>query len=140
VGPRGAAPSEIRWARFTRSALKLDAGGHFIFDAVSSDGFVAACVCTSAGITAGGKKGSSHLHKIRSDMLFLLMAVGVKSRLVVLTDRRMYEICEAEQKKGRLPTDVEVVLAEPPQSLQDQLARSRRLAATEVTPAERGGK
>jgi hypothetical protein len=73
-------------------------------------------------------------------MLFLLMAVGVRSRLVVLTDRRMYEICGEERKKGRLPADVEVVLVEPPQSLQDQLARSRRVAATEVTPAERGGK
>ncbi len=52
----------------------------------------------------------------------------------------MYEICEEQRKKCRLPAGVEVVLAEPPQSLQNELDRSRRVAANEVTPAERSGK
>lgn len=68
--------------RFMPQRVRLDAGGYFDFDAVSDDHSVAVCVCTSAGVTSGGKKGTSHLNKIRSDILFLTMAQGVERKFV----------------------------------------------------------
>lgn len=118
--------------RFMPQRVRLDAGGCFDFDAVSDDRSVAVCVCTSAGVTSGGKKGTSHLHKIRSDILFLTMAQDVKHRLVVLTDRLMWDLCSEEVGKGRLPRNVEILLAEPPADLQARLTQARRVAAAEM--------
>ena len=74
--------------RFSRERLKLTPGGVFDFDAVSADEKIVASISTSASRTATGKLAVGKLTKIRSDMLFLLMA-SCDQRLVILTDETM---------------------------------------------------
>jgi hypothetical protein len=80
--------------KFGRERVKLRSGGKFDFDAVSSDDEIVATISTSASITSGGKHGVGKMMKIRSDMLFLTMA-DAKRRLVVLTEKDMFDKCLA---------------------------------------------
>ena len=64
--------------------------------------------------------------------LFLRMALGLERKLVVLTDRKMWSICQEESSKGRLPNDIELLLAELPAELHAKLVEARRVAAAEV--------
>ena len=118
---------------FTRERLQLDAGGQFDFDAVSLDKQIAAVISTNGGRTASGRAAMPKLAKIRSDMLFLLMA-PVQRRFVVMTDREMYELCDNERCKGRLPKDIELYHSQVPPELELRLKEARRVAAEEVTP------
>ena len=72
--------------------------------------------------------------KLRSDMLYLVFADGVTRRLLVLAEPCMYEECLRERKNGRVPLNVEFVLADLPQDLRDLLTRSRERASREVRP------
>lgn len=54
-----------------------------------------ATISTSGSKTSGGKHAVGKILKIRSDMLFLTM-IEEKRRLVVLTERDMYDQCEKE--------------------------------------------
>src|SRR3989344_9497502 len=78
---------------FRRERLRLDAGGFFDFDAVSADNFIVISISTSSASTAGGKGGAGKLQKLRADMLFLGMAEAQK-RIIVLTERDMYQLCQ----------------------------------------------
>lgn len=119
---------------FNRSRVKLSAGGVFDFDALSDDGKTVACISTSSAKTAGGKHAVGKLMKIRSDMLFLLMAVGVQRRMLVVTEKNMYDLCVKEQASGRAPDNIEFVLAEIPDALRGKLIAARALASKEVSP------
>src|ERR1700751_1458636 len=87
--------------KFSRERLPLRSGGVFDFDAVSEDRSVVATISTSGAKTAGGKYAVGKMHKLRSDMLFLMM-VQAKRRLVILTERNMCTQCEQEAAGGRL--------------------------------------
>lgn len=58
---------------FRKKQLTLTCGGKFEFDAVSEDGSIVVVVSTATGVTATGKNPSGKIHKIRSDMFFLLL-------------------------------------------------------------------
>jgi hypothetical protein len=118
---------------FTKRRLDLISGGQFEFDGVSKDRTIAVCVSTNGGIRATGGKASTKLHKIRSDVMFLLLA-NVERRIVVLADKAMHDLCMVEFNNGRLPQNVEFHLAEVPDVMLVDLAAARAIAAAEVTP------
>ena len=119
--------------RFSRERLKLTPGGVLDFDAVSADEKIVASISTSASRTATGKLAVGKLTKIRSDMLFLLMA-SCDQRLVVLTDETMFKQLEKERSAGRVPTSIVFKHAEIPPDLHRRLVSSQKAASREVSP------
>jgi hypothetical protein len=118
---------------FDQIPLRLSAGGHYNFNAVSRDNTIAASISTSGARTASGKRGVGKLLKIHSDIMFLLLA-DVHRRLVVLTEPDMYLLCQDEVARGRMPKDIEFLLADLPQELRRRLQVAREVASREVTP------
>ena len=78
--------------RFHRDRVRLTSGGVFDFDAVSADGTTVANISTSASRTSGGKAGVGKLMKIRSDMLFLVLAAAQRS-VMIFSEKDMYDLC-----------------------------------------------
>jgi hypothetical protein len=119
---------------FYRERLSLTSGGVFDFDAVSQDRRIAACISTSGGKTASGKNAVGKLLKLRSDMLFLLLAKEPEKRIIVLTEPDMFEVCAKEKAGGRVPQQIEFVLADLPDELRKKLTQARKNASKEVSP------
>lgn len=119
--------------RFHRERVRLASGGFFDFDGVSEDGKIVVTISTSAGMTAGGKKGSGKLMKIRSDMYFLLLA-RCERRIVVLTQKCMLDVCMKERDGGRVAAGIEFALAPLPAELSQRLSDARGKASNEVSP------
>lgn len=120
---------------FYRNRLKLSTGGYFDFDAVSEDKTIAACISTSAAKTSTGNVGSGKLLKLRSDMLFLHLTVGLRKKLMILTDASMHAACQKEASGGRVPREIEFLVATIPDELQLRLIQARAVASGEVTRA-----
>jgi len=118
--------------RFSRERLNLTSGGVFDFDAVSGDGKIVASISTSGALTARGKLAVGKVTKIRSDILFLLLA-SCERRLIVLTESNMFAHCQKEMTAGRLPRNIEFLHADIPQELKSRLATSQRAAFREMT-------
>ena len=121
--------------QFRRERLRLSSGGVFDFDGVSSDNMIVANISTSSGITSGGKNPSGKIQKLRADMLFLLM-VKADRRLIVLTEKSMYDLCLKEKANGRVPHEIEFVLVELPESLSKSLQDAKSIASKEVSPRD----
>jgi hypothetical protein len=125
---------------FTKSTVALNTGGKFEFDAVSADNKILACISTNAGRTISmrgrSKKARPKLHKIRSDILYMLCSEAQR-RLVILTDLNMYDLCMEEVNGGRMPQGIEFLLADVPNEMQDRLGREHYDGACEVTPGMR---
>jgi len=119
---------------FHRNRLTLTSGGVFDFDAVSQDRKIAACISTSGGKTARGKHAVGKLLKLRSDMLFLVLAKDPVKRIIVLTESDMLDVCSKEKTGGRVPQEIEFVLAELPGDLRKKLTQARQKASKEVSP------
>jgi hypothetical protein len=119
--------------QFRRERLQLSAGGIFDFDAVSLDNTIVANISTSTGITSGGKNPAGKIQKLRADMLFLLM-IKAEKRLIVLTEKGMYDLCIKEQGNGRVPLEIEFILVELPEALSMSLQNARSIASKEVSP------
>lgn len=124
--------------QFRRERLRLSSGGVFDFDAVSADDRIVASISTSGGKTSGGKLGVGKLQKLRADMLFLTM-VAADKRLIILTERDMYEVCLKENQGGRVPLGIEFHLADLPAELAAKLRAAKEQASREVRPAGSGG-
>lgn len=122
--------------RFHRNRLPLTSGGVFDFDAVSDDRKIAACISTSGGKTATGKMAVGKLLKLRSDMLFLLLARDLERRIIVLTEPDMLGLLEKEKAGGRVPQNIEFCLADLPAELRNKLIEARNKASKEVTPMD----
>ena len=118
---------------FHRERVSLSSGGVFDFDAVSEDRSTVAAISTSGAKTATGKHAVGKLLKIRSDMLFLVMAKAER-RLVVLTERSMFDLCRKESEGGRVPEGIEFFHAEIPKVLAARLAQARSVASEETSP------
>lgn len=71
--------------------------------------------------------------RIRAGVLFLMMAKA-EQRLVVLTERDMWEACQREKELGRFPDEIEFVSVDLPDHLSEQLRVGRRRSSAEVTP------
>jgi len=125
-------PSEYG-KKFRRERLTLRSGGKFDFDAVCTDDEIVASISTSSSMTSGGKAGSGKMMKLRSDMLFLLMAEAER-RIMVLTEKDMYDKCLAERDGGRVPPEIEFVLAVIPDDLREKLIKAKGESSREVSP------
>ena len=119
--------------RFSRDRVDLTSGGVFDFDAVSADGTMVANISTSGYKTAGGNHGTGKMLKVRSDIFFLVLAKADR-KVVLLTERDMYEKWLSEADSGRVPHSVEFVHVEIPHELNLELEASRKAASREVTP------
>ena len=119
--------------KFHRDRVRLTSGGFFDFDAVSADGVTIATISTSGAKTSGGKHGVGKLMKLRSDMLFLLLA-SPKRALMILTERDMYELCEKEKEGGRAPRNIEFHHAPLPVDLAAKLKIAKQVSSDEVSP------
>lgn len=126
-------PSKFE-TKFSRERVRLSSGGVCDFDAVSADGKIVAAISTSGALTASGKYAVGKMLKIRSDMYFLLLAQAER-RIVVLTERSMYEQCMKEASGGRVPSSIEFVNAIIPNDLDTRLRASRSIASLEVLPS-----
>lgn len=128
-------PAAFR-ASFAPRKLPLRSGGHFDFDAVSPDGRIVANISTSSHRLASGKHGVGKVMKLRSDMLFLLLA-ECERRLVVLTEADMYAWWQGEIGRGRVPREIELVHAPIPEEMAIELRRARARASDEVRAVRR---
>ena len=117
---------------FSRERIPLSSGGVFDFDAVSADGRIAACISTSGATTATGRYAVGKILKIRSDVLFLLLT-DVERRIVVLTEPDMFARCLKEADGGRVPKNIEFILAELPPDLRARVSAARAAASSEVS-------
>ncbi|MDO9602909.1 MAG: hypothetical protein Q7J02_11365 [Rhodocyclaceae bacterium] len=118
-------------ATFSRERLRLSSGGVFDFDAVSANRDIVAVISTSGARTSGGNLAIGKLHKIRSDILFLTL-IGEKRKLVVLTEKDMFDQCQKEREAGRVPQDIEFLCAEIPTELRASLVKAREKSSREV--------
>ncbi len=110
---------------FKEEELRLLPGGRFKYNAVSADGRIVASISTSKATTAGGSEASGKLHKLRSDMLFLIMTPAFK-RLIVLTEKDMYERCLREAANGRVLNEIEFMHAELPTGLKKNWPKPKK--------------
>ncbi len=120
---------------FRKNRVPLSSGGVFDFDAVSTDKSIVANISTSGATTAGGKNAAGKLMKIRSDMFFLLL-VKAERRIIILTERDMYDRCLKEVDNGRVPTAIEIARVEIPEELSLKLQEARKVASDEVSPQD----
>jgi hypothetical protein len=63
-------------------------------------------------------------------MLYLTM-VDAKRRIIVLTERDMYEKCEKERAGGRVPPEIEFAWAVLPDEMNTRLVEARQKASGE---------
>jgi hypothetical protein len=119
--------------KFHRDRVRLTSGGVFDFDAVSADGATIATISTSSAQTSGAKRGSGKLMKLRSDMLFLVLA-SPKRAIMIFTERDMFELCEKEKESGRAPRNIEFHHAPLPSDLAAKLLVAKRASSDEVSP------
>lgn len=116
--------------KFSRERLPLRSGGVFDFDAVNEDHSIVATISTSGAKTSGGKYAVGKILKLRSDMLFLTMA-DAKRRIIVLTERDMYDQCNKEAAGGRVPPEIEFACAVLPDEVNTRLVAARKKASGE---------
>jgi hypothetical protein len=124
--------------KFHRERVRLTSGGVFDFDAVSADGMTVASISTSNARSSGGNHAVGKLMKLRSDMLFLLLAAPRRAA-VILTERDMYELCEKEKQAGRVPQNIEFHHAPLPQDLAAKLKLAKKVSSDEVSPKRDSG-
>ncbi len=114
--------------------LKLSSGGFFEFDVVNAGRSIIGCISTSGAKTSSGIRGVGKIQKIHSDIARLSNADGVRRHLVIFTERDMFDFFAKEQRVGRVPTTLELLLAEIPEELRDRLVIARKAASEEVRP------
>lgn len=119
---------------FSERKLLLAWGGLFCSDAVSDDGRIVVNISSSPGKTSKGRSASGKIHKIKSDTLYLLHAVGPVTRAQVFTEKSMAEHFGKEVLNGRFPKDVERLVVSLPPEIQAAVESVRKLAVEEVTP------
>ena len=118
--------------KFSRERVKIRSGGVFDFDAVNDDCSIVATISTSGARTTSGKYAVGKILKLRSDMLFLTM-VEAKRRMIVLTEKDMYDQCLKEAEGKRTPPEIEFVYAEIPEDLNERLVAARKRASEELS-------
>ncbi len=67
-------------------------------------------------------------------MLFLHLAQGLTQKMVILTEKDMYDVCQKEKAGGRVPQEIEFYLVfDIPIDLRSRLLSAREKASREVT-------
>ena len=116
---------------FFRERVKLRSGGVFDFDAVSADRSIVVTISTSGAVTSTGKNAVGKLMKLRSDMLFLLLAEPARA-LMVLTETDMHDAILKEKAGGRVPPEIEFYCAPLPTDLAERLRAAKARSAAEI--------
>ncbi|HYR09835.1 MAG TPA: hypothetical protein VEQ60_18820 [Longimicrobium sp.] len=127
---------ELLKQTFSTRNLKLESGGVFEFDAVSDDGIIVASISTSSSRTSGNNLCTGAIHKLRSDMLFLLLA-RAEQPYIVLTQADMYAYWMNERERGRVPLTIRFLHTPLPDHLAQRLAESRTKASEEMMSSRR---
>ena len=118
---------------FRQKNLDLQSRTQSKFDAVSDDGEIVAVLCTSTGYDPNGKVDTDKLMKVRSDALrFLMLEAKPQKRLMLFTDPSMIDLVKDEKKKGRFPSELEILRVKLPSDLAARVADSQRLASEEA--------
>ena len=121
--------------QFRQRSLGLRSKGEFKFDGVSDDGKIVVVISTSGGVKTDGSASTAKLMKMRSDVYwFLMLEQQPERRLMVFSDQSMIDLINEEKKKGRFPSEFELVKVTLPKELEDKVAESRRAASEEVSP------
>jgi hypothetical protein len=126
-------PAQLK-QQFFRERMPLSCGGVFDYDAVSADRRTIVSISTSSSMTSSGKHGVGKLQKIRADMFFMLLTPNVERKIIVLTEKDIFEKCKAEIAAGRAPKEIAFMYADIPDALRTKLVESRKKAAREVKP------
>ncbi|MCX6142256.1 MAG: hypothetical protein NTZ35_03460 [Ignavibacteriales bacterium] len=122
---------------FRQKNLDLQSRTQFKFDAVSDDSEIVAMISTSAGFTSSGKVATDELMKVRSDALrFLMLEAKPQKRLMIFTDQSMIDLVKDEKKKGRFPSELEILKVKLPADLAARVGESQRIASEEVSPGK----
>jgi len=116
---------------FFRERVKLTSGGIFDFDAVTADRSIVGTISTSSARTTSGKLATGAVMKLRSDMLFLVLAAAKRS-ILVLTEKDMFDWYQKEASIGRVPPQIEVVHAPLPNHLALKLVGAKRRSSDEA--------
>ena len=118
---------------FRQKNLVVQSRGQIKFDAVSDNGEIVAMICTSAGFMSSGKVATDELMKVRSDALrFLMLEATPQKRLMIFTDQSMIDVVKDEKKKGRFPSELEILRVKLPPDLAAKVAESQRIASEGV--------
>ena len=115
---------------FFRERVRLSSGGVFDFDAVNRERTVIATISTSSARTASGNWATGALMKLRSDVLFLVLAAPKRS-LLIFSEKSMYELCQKEVAVGRMPQQLEFFHAPLPSDLAGKLAQAKKRSSDE---------
>jgi hypothetical protein len=122
---------------FLEKNLDLQSRTQSKFDAVSDDCEIVAMICKSAGFTSSGKVDTDELMKVRSDALrFLMLEAKPQKRLMIFIDQSMIDLVKDEKKKGRFPSELEILKVKLPPDLAAKVAESERIASEEVSPTK----
>ena len=115
---------------FQQKNMDLQSRTQFKFDAVSDDCEIVAMISTSAGFTSSGKVATDELMKVRSDALrFLMLEATPQKRLMIFTDQSMIDLVKDEKKKGRFPSELEILKVKLPAEIAAKVAESQRIAS-----------
>lgn len=130
-------PTQFR-CTFRETNVKLVPGGSFKFDAVSDDDKIVALISTSRSRTSTGNKARGQINKLRADILFLTMLSKKKERVLIFSERDLYEEIEREQKNARrLPKGIKLMHVVLPEKLDFKLAIARERASKEMSSSKR---
>ena len=66
--------------------------------------------------------------------MYFLILCDVKHRIVVLTEKDMYEWCMKEKENGRVHESIEFMLVDIPDNLRSRLVSARSNSSDEVSP------
>ncbi|MCX6143340.1 MAG: hypothetical protein NTZ35_08980 [Ignavibacteriales bacterium] len=110
---------------FRQKNLDLQSRTQSKFDAVSDDCEIVAMISTSAGFTSSDKVATAELMRVRSDALrFLMLEATPQKRLMIFTDHSMIDLVKDEKKKGRFPSELEILKIKLPTDLAARVAES----------------
>lgn len=120
---------------FRTRNLDLKSNGQFKFDAVSDDKKIVSVISTSTGISRKGTTATAKLQKIRADVYwFFMLANPPEQCVLVFTDQSMMDLINEEKKKGRFPSEFELVKVQLPPELAQKVLQSQLEASKEVSP------
>ena len=117
--------------KFTKRSVSLRTKGTFEFDAVSPDGDIVGCISANSGRARQGGLAKTKMNKIRSDIMFLMLSKAQR-RLMILTDADLYAHSVNEQKRGRLPCDIDICHAKLSDEFQALLSEAQKAASIEI--------
>jgi hypothetical protein len=127
-------PKEFDGMTFAEQKVRLTWGGHFAFDAVSSDQEIVGLVSTSSASTSGGKRAIAKIQKLKCDTLYLTNVAKVCKKFLVFSEQSMKTHFEKEISAGRFPTDITLIHADLPIEIYQRVLVAREMSRREVTP------